>query len=205
MSIVKILDDVTAWARQNICSKIELKVPPKLSEPNDNDYDHKKANPVAFTMYVPTDDKLPKNIPSAFPSLGVRFIKGVDDLSTMTGSIGIQFLLSVWNPGTHGADLLAPQQGDPLSWSPVPDAEKQFERNGDGWRDVWNFTDIAVQAVESATNISGYKIDRSIPVEFGPLTEQEAVPDYYPFWFTWVSFQLTYPLMRNINEAEDFL
>ncbi len=186
MSIVKILDDVTEWARQNICSKIELKVPSKLNEPNDNDYDHKKANPVAFTMYVPTDDKLPKNIPSAFPSLCVRFIEGADNLTDMTGTIGIQFLLSAWNPGTHGA-------------------EKQFERNGEGWRDVWNFTDIAVQAIESATNIFGYKIDRSIPVKFGPLTEQEAVPDYYPFWFTWVSFQLTYPLRRNINEAEDFL
>lgn len=205
MSIVKILDDVTAWARMNICSKIELKVPPKGTEPNDYAYEYKKANPVAFTMYVPTEDKLPKNIPSAFPSLCVRFIEGEDNLSDMTGTIGIQFLLSAWNPGTHADDNFVVQQGDPFTWLQDTTTGKQFERNGDGWRDIWNFTDIAVQAVESVTHISGYKIDRSIPVKFGPLTEQEAVPDYYPFWFTWVSFQLTYPLRRKIEDVQKFL
>lgn len=184
MSIVKILDEVTEWAEKNICSKIMLKVPPANGEPNDYDYDYRVANPVAFTMYVPTEDKLPKTIPSAFPSLCVRFIEATDDLSSMTGTMGVQFLLSAWNPGTHGTE---------------------FERNGDGWRDIWNFTDIAVQAVESVTHISGYKIERSVPVKFGPLTEQEAVSDFYPFWFTWVTFQITYPLLRNIENTQEFL
>ncbi len=205
MSIVKILDDVTDWARKNICSKIELKVPPKNTEPNDNGYEYETANPVAFTMYVPTEDKLPKNIPSAFPSLCVRFLKGTDNLSEMKGTIGIQFLLSTWNPGKHSADNFVMQNGDPFIWVKDQSTTEKFERNGDGWRDAWNFTDIAVQAVESVTNISGYKIDRSIPVEFGPLTEQEAVPDYYPFWFTWVTFQLTYPLLRKIENAQEYL
>lgn len=205
MSIVKILDDVTEWARQNICSKIELKVPPKNSEPNDYEYDYKLANPVAFTMFVPTEDRLPKNTPSAFPSLCVRFIEAEDDFASMKGTVGIQFLLSAWNPGTHGQDMIAPQPGDGLTWVSDPDAKNSFERNGEGWRDIWNFTDIAVRAVESATNISGYEIDRSVPVKFGPLTEQEAVPDYYPFWFTWVTFQLTYPLRRNIEDVQEFL
>lgn len=194
MSIVKILDDVTEWAKQNICSKIELKVPPKNGEPNDFEYEYQLAQPVAFTMYVPAEDKLPKNIPSAFPSLCVRFMKGEDDLTTMKGTMGIQLLLSVWTPGTYREDYITKQP-----------AEKQLERNGGGWRDIWNFTDIAVRAVESTTSIAGYKIDRSVPVEFGPLTEQEAIPDYYPFWFTWVTFQLTYPLMRNIDDVQEFL
>jgi hypothetical protein len=194
LSIVKILDDVTEWAKQNICSKIELKVPPKNGEPNDFEYEYQLAQPVAFTMYVPAEDKLPKNIPSAFPSLCVRFMKGEDDLTTMKGRLGIQLLLSAWTPGTYREDYISKQP-----------AEKQLERNGGGWRDIWNFTDIAVRAVESTTSIAGYKIDRSVPVEFGPLTEQEAIPDYYPFWFTWVTFQLTYPLMRNIDDVQEFL
>ena len=184
MTIVKILDEVTAWARENICTKIVLKVPPKGAAPNDDAYAYQTANPVAFTMYVPTEDKLPKDIPAAFPSLCVRFIEANDDLATMTGTVGIQFLLSAWNPGKHGTE---------------------FERNGEGWRDIWNFTDIAVSAVESVTNISGYKLDRSVPVKFGPLAEQESIPDFYPFWFTWVTFQLTYPLMRNIENTQEFL
>ena len=96
------------------------------------------------------------------------------------------------NPGTYKEDL-------------PPGSNSPFERNGEGWRDAWNFTDIAVHAVESVTNICGYEIDRSVPVKFGPLTEQEAIPDYYPFWFTWVTFQLTYPLLRNIQDAQEFL
>ena len=184
MSIVKILDDVTAWAQQNICAKIELKVPPKATEPNDDEYRYETANPTAFTMYVPPEDKLPKHVPSAFPSLCVRFMHSEDDLSNMRGSVGIQMMLSAWSPGKHGTE---------------------FERNGEGWRDIWNFTDIAVQAVESATSICGYEIDRSVPVRFGPLAEQEAISDFYPFWFTWVTFQLTYPLMRNIEHTNEFL
>ena len=205
MSIVKILDDVTNWARQNICSKIELKVPPKNTEPNDSAYEYKTANPVAFTMYVPTDDKLPENIPSSFPSLCVRFMEGENDLSNNKGTIGIQLLLSVWRPGTYGADLFVADSDDPFRWLLPKDAYKKFERNGEGWRDVWNFTDLAVRAVESATKISGYEIDRSVPVKFGPLTEQDAIPDYYPLWFTWVTFQLTYPLKRNIEDFQHLL
>lgn len=205
MSIVKILDDVTEWARQNICAKIALKVPPEDGAPNDHDYEYKTANPVAFTMYVPTEDKLPKDIPSAFPSLCVRFMEASDNLTSMNGTIGIQLLLSVWNPGTHGQDSFTVDPDDPFRWQAHQDEKVKFQRNGHGWRDVWNFTDIAVQAVESVTNISGYRIDRSVPVKFGPLTEQEAIPDYYPFWFTWVTFQLTYPLRRNIENTKEFL
>lgn len=205
MSIVKILDDVTEWARQNICSKIELKVPPANGNANDYDYDYKQSSPVAFTMYVPTEDKLPKNILSAFPSLCVRFLEGETDLSKKKGTIGIQLLLSAWNPGTHGVDMITVQQDGSFNLVKGPAVDKQFERNGNGWRDIWNFTDIAVRAVESVTHISGYAIDKSIPVKFGPLTEQDAVPDYYPFWFSWVTFQLTYPLMRNTEEIQEFL
>lgn len=188
MTIVTILDEVTKWAQQNICSQIMLKVPPKNTEPNDYEYEYQTANPVAFTMFIPTQDRLPEDIPSAFPSLCVRFIDGEEDVARMKGTIGIQFLLSVWNPGKYSAN-----------------PEKQFQRNGDGWRDVWNFADIAVRAIEQTTNISGYEIDQTIPVKFGPLTEQEAVPDYYPFWYAWVSFQLTYPLRRNTADIQEFL
>ena len=205
MSIVTILDAVTQWAQENICSKVLLKVPPKNIEPNDDDYAYKTANPVAFTMYVPTEDKLPENIPSAFPSLCVRFMEGADHLSDMSGTIGIQLMLSAWNPGTYGLDMLESSPDDSLSWQAQKDANVKFARNGDGWRDIWNFTDVAVRAIESTNNISGFAIDRSVPVKFGPLTEQEAVPDFYPFWFTWVSFQLTYPLLRNTEDFQDLL
>ena len=65
--------------------------------------------------------------------------------------------------------------------------------------------DIALREVESVTNIGGYTIDRAKPVKFGPLTEQEAIPDFYPMWFAWLSFTVNYPLRRNIQELQNFL
>jgi hypothetical protein len=59
--------------------------------------------------------------------------------------------------------------------------------------------------VESATHIGEYTIDRATPVKFGPLTEQESIPDFYPLWFAWVSFRVTYPLRRNIKEIQNLL
>ena len=204
MAIVKILDDVTAWAKDNICSKIQLKVPPKNTEPIDADYAYKTANPVAFTMFVPTEDRLPANIPAAFPSLCVRFLEGEDDMVKDKGTIGIQLLLSVWNPGNHTADRFVVRKNDVFQRDRGT-TEKQFERNGEGWRDLWNFADLAVQAIEETTSIAGYEVDRSVPVKFGPLSEQDAVPDYYPFWFAWVTFQLSYSLRRNVADIQEFL
>lgn len=119
----------------------------------------------------------------------------------------MQLCFSTWNPGTHGADVLKPVPGDSLrmqQWT-GPEAEEYFDRNGDGWRDAWNLVDIALREIESRTNIAGYEIDRSTPVKFGPLTEQEAIPDFYPFWYAWISFTLTYPLRRNNPSVETLL
>ena len=205
MSVVKILDDVKAWAEEEICSKIQLKVPPEGDEPNDRDYDHTLTNPVAFAMYVPTKDKLPPKIKSVFPSVCVRFLEGADNMRDKEGGIGIQLCFSAWDPGLHGSDLLLPQaDGSHRRWT-GPEANDFFQRYGEGWRDVWNFVDLALRAVESATHIKGHEIDISTDVKFGPLIEQEAIADYYPFWFACVSFRLKYQLRRNIKDLKQYL
>ena len=203
MSVVHLIDTLTEWARQNICTQIKLKQPPQNMEPNDSGYSYEEVNPVAFSMYVPSSEKLPPNIHSPFPSLCVRFIKGADSLADGEGGVNIQFCFSAWDPGIHGQDIFHPQEdGSFARQGPV---YAEYERNADGWRDVWNFVDIALRAVESVTGIGGYTIDRKTPVEFGPLVEQEAVADYYPFWFAWISFRVNYPLWRNIEHLNQFL
>ena len=205
MSVVNLLDNVTNWVRENICTKILLEVPPDDTEPCDQDYVNKLAHPSAFTMYVPTKDKLQPPVLSPFPSVCIRFMDGADDLAASKGSIGIQLCFSAWNPGTHGADVLMPQGDKAYRRWTGKEADAYFERNGEGWRDVWNTVDIAIRAVESVTAIGGYEIDRTVPVKFGPLTEQEAIADFYPFWFAWVSFQLNYPLLRNNQDIQQYL
>ena len=205
MSVVNLLDRVTEWVQTNICPKILLKVPPDDTEPCDQDYINETANPTAFSMYVPTKDKLAPPIKSPYPSVCVRFMDGTDDLTASKGSIGIQLCFSAWNPGTHGADVYEPKADGTFHRWTGEEADAYFKRNGDGWRDVWNAIDIALRAVESTTNIAGFEVDRSVPVKFGPLTEQEAIPDYYPFWYAWVSFQLNYPLRRNNQDIQKYL
>lgn len=201
MSVVHVIDTLTEWARQNICEQINLKVPPENTAPDDSGYSYNLATPAAFAMYVPTSDKLPPGSHPPFPSLCVRFVTGQDVPADGGGSVEVQFCFSEWDPGTHGEDEFLPN-GDGTYRRGKGGA---FWRNGDGWRDAWNFVDIALREVESVTNIGGYTIDRAKPVKFGPLTEQEAIPDFYPMWFAWLSFTVNYPLRRNIQELQNFL
>lgn len=208
MAVVTILDSVTDWVRETICSQIRLKVPPADEQAaTDAGYEYNRVTPAAFTLFVPTKEKLPPSVISPIPSVCVRFLEGADSMAGSSGNITVQLCFSTWSTGTHGEDILQPDPDDTKKWTQWTgeEADAYFKRNGDGWRDAWNFVDIALREIESRTNIAGYEIDRSVPVKFGPLTEQEAIPDYYPFWFAWVSFSLTYPLRRNVREIESFL
>ena len=203
MSVVHVIDTLTKWAEQNICKDVKLKMPPPNLEANDEGYAYKTVTPTAFPMYVPTSEKLPPSIHSPYPSLCVRFVKGSDEINSGSGHLDVQFCFSAWDPGTHSKDILRPT--GPMSFIKNNSEHAEFERNGNGWRDVWNFVDTALRAVESVTNIEGYTIDRETPVEFGPLTEQESIPDFYPFWFAWISFRVNYPLRRNIKDLQKYL
>ena len=207
MSVVYLIDTITEWAQQNICGEIRLKVPPENEDAAvDAGYEYKLANPVAFPMYVPSSEKLPPGVHSLFPSLCVRFITGEDTPSSGEGFLDLQLCFSAWDPGLHGEDILLPNgQGGSKQWT-GDEAAEYFRRTGDGWRDAWNFVDIALRALENVTHIAGYAIDRSTPIKFGPLTEQNEIADLYPTWFAWITFRVTYPLsMRNIADIQNFL
>ena len=208
MTVVTTLDTITQWVRERIAPKIKLKVPPQdESAPTDAGYDYQLANPAVFELYVPTKEKLAPGILSPIPSICVRFAEGSDDLSKYSGAIGVELYFSAWDPGTHGRDILLPVEGKPLErkqWT-GPEAEAYFRRNGDGWRDAWNAVDFALREIERATNINGLVIDRRVPIRYGPLREQEAIPDYYPFWFAWISFSVTQPLVRSIEGVDELL
>lgn len=201
MSVVHVIDTVTKWTRENVCERIKLKVPPENTDPNDEGYEYELATPAAFAMYVPSSEKLPPNIHAPFPSVCVRFLTGQDSQDKGSGAIDLQLCFSAWDPGLHNRDLFLPNGDGSFRVS----GNETFQRNGDGWRDAWNFVDIALREIESTTNIDGYLIDRSTPVKFGPLTEQEEIADLYPFWFAWVSFRVNYPLRRNIEDFQKFL
>ena len=199
--IVTVIDTLTEWAKDHICKAIRLKVPPDNFSPVDSGYSYKLENPEALPMYLPPSDKLPKSVRFTHPSLCVRFLKAGDSMTKNEGYVDIQFLFSVWNPGDHGEDLYLP------NWdgSYYKQTDAAFEKGSSGWRDVWNFVDIARRELESVTSIKGLIIDKSTDIEYGPITEQEAIVDAYPYWYSWLSFRVNYPLMRNNEDLEQYL
>lgn len=206
MSVVHVIDTVTEWARGNICDKILLKQPPTdLEGPEDGAYEYTRVHPAVFSMYVPTTEKLPPNIHAPFPNLCVGLTQGQDETAANKGYVDLQLSFSAWNPGVHGRDVLKPVGDNSFRVWSEEEAKTYFQRTGTGWRDVWNFVDIALRAVESVTHIGGYTIDPATPVKYGPMPPQEGIPDFYPYWFAWISFRVTYPLRRNISSLQNFL
>lgn len=203
MSVVHIIDTLTDWARDHICNEIQLKVPPENDDPMDSEYEYQLANPTAFPMYIPAGDKLPKGVLHDHPSLCVRFMSAQDDMSAREGGMDVQIVFCVWDPGQHSEDVFQPN-GDG-SFRRQEAAETEFERNGAGWRDVWNFVDLAVRKLESVDSIGGCTIDKSTPFEYGPEKVDEAIADFYPYWYATLSFRVTYPLMRNNEEYDQYL
>ena len=208
MTTTGILDIVTDWARENICPQILLKVPPDDdADPTGVGYDYQRVNPAAFTMYLPSREKLPPGVLSPVPSICVQCTEGEDNMQSRQGIMRLQLSFSTWSPGTYGADMAEPNPDDymrPKKW-PKEKAEAYFVRTGDGWRDAWNMLDIALRELESVTNIGGLIIDPGTPIKHGPFAEQKQIIDFYPFWYAWASFAVTYPIQRNIRGVESLL
>ena len=199
--IVTVIDAVTAWAKKTICPEILLKVPPENDAAMDAGYSYTLDHPEAIPMYKPTGDKLPIDIQYTTPSICVYFVKAGDSMAEGEGYVDLQLLFSVWDPGQHGEDVYLPNGDGSFRKGSTPD----FQKGGSGWRDVWNFVDIARRALESTTSIDGLAIDKQVPIEYGPVTDQETIVDFYPYWYSVLSFRVTYPLMRNNEDLEQYL
>ena len=208
MSIVNIIDRVCAWADTAICENIRLKAAPADSAAVDGGYDYQLVKPAVFPLFVPTSDRLPPKVLSQFPSLCVRVTEGTDDMTAKSGGVTIQLGLSAWNPGTHAKDLYTCNaEGETLVFTPykTPQGDGYFVQDAEGWRDAWNFLDVARRAVEGAASIDGLQIDRAAGVRFGPYKEQEAIPDFYPLWFAWLEFTIRYPIVYDMPQYSEFL
>lgn len=205
-TVVGTLDTVTAWVQKNICDKVKLKKPP-LDETGATDagYEYELVTPHAFSFYVPTQDKISLPAVAPIPSVCVRIYDGEIDLTAKENSTKIELLLATWNPGTHGEDILNPvDSGTFKEWTGA-EADAYFQKNGDGWRDAWCMVDAALREIGNTTNIDGLEIDRSVPVKYSPLKEQEAIPDFYPFWFASITFGIKQPITVNISNIQNFL
>lgn len=203
MTVVNVIDRITRWAEENICKKVRLKLPD--DDQGGGEYSYQLVQPAAFSMYVPGSDRLPQGTGSPVPSLCVRLLEGQDSPAAGGGRLKIQLCFSTWDTGCHGRDIFAPQRGTPGAFENNPTGEAEaYRRDGDGWRDAWNFVDTALREIESTQILNGVPLAMEDGIRFGPFKEQETIPDFYPLWFAWVSFSVTYPIAR-VRPWEDLL
>ena len=206
MAITSNIDKIVNWFQTAVCPHIQLKVPDDYV--NDGSYGVEITTPTAFAMYVPTKDKKPPDVKAPIPSICVQVLKGKDSPAMHMGKMTIQLAIAAWNPGVHGSEKVKPvSKADELSgYFYTKEKNEEFERSYEGWRDVWNFTDMVVAALENTEYIADMRLIKENDIEYGPFTEDGAIMNYYPYWFSWVQFTLEYGLARKIPDAyKDFL
>lgn len=189
MTIVTTIDSICEWLNANVCPNIKLKKPPKDGTPTNAKYEYELVHPYAFPLYLPTKDKLPPAVETKLPSICVQLEYGNDTTDNREMSISLGF--GAWNPGIHPDDWIIPdgteaENADVLS------------NEAEGWRDLWNFVDYTVTAIEQSTYLGeNVEVVRSENIEFGPYKEQDSIVSYYPFWFAYTTFKVRSSLFRN--------
>ena len=177
MSIVNSIETVREWLGSTVCPMVQLKLPDDSA--TDASYPYKLVNPTAFSLFVPSKDRLPPKVPAPIPSVC----------------------------GYHGRDIFKPKNdgsGAYVQWQ-NEEAAAFFEKNGEGWRDAWNFVDTALRMIENAEYIGPLRVMKEDGITFGPVSEQDAVPDFYPYWFAWVEFSAEEPLTRTPKDYQHLL
>lgn len=204
MSIVNSIEIVREWLAANVCPLVQLKLPDDNA--TDASYPYKLVNPAAFSLFIPSKDRTPPKIAAPIPSVCVQIVQGKDDMIASTRGIKIRLCFAAWDPGYHGPDIFKPTgdgSGSYIQWNDE-EAKAIFLKNGEGWRDVWNFVDTALREIEDAEYINGLRLVKEDGITFGLFTEQDAVPDFYPFWYAWVELTVSEILTRN-HKAYDHL
>lgn len=205
MSIVNSIETVREWLSSTVCPMVELKLPDDNA--TDASYPYKLVNPTAFSLFVPSKDRLPPNVPAPIPSVCVQLAQGDDNMIQSARGIKIRLCFSAWDPGYHGLDFYYPKNDGSGAYIQHHNEEATafFQKNGEGWRDAWNFVDTALRMIEDAEYIGRLRVAKEDGISFGPVSEQDAVPDFYPYWFAWVEFTVEEALTRAPKDYQHLL
>lgn len=203
MSIVNSIEVIKDWLTENVCQLVKLKLPDDNA--TDASYPYKLVNPAAFALFVPTKDRMPPKVAAPIPSVCVQLVSGSDDTIKSSRGTKIRLLFSAWDPGYHGPDIFKPKGNDAYIQQYNEEATTAFEKNSEGWRDAWNFVDTALRVIENSEHIGELRVIKEEGINFGPVTEQDSVVDFYPYWFAWVEFSVEETLVRRQKIYEHFL
>lgn len=167
MAIVKQLDIIKSWLEKEICPNFKLK---EANDENvDATYSYEIVNPSVFILYVPPKELIPEK--NRVPSICVQFDDG-QETRDGGGKLNVRLQFSIFNPGEH--------------------TENGFDRNTEGWRDVWNLIDYTMERIRNTEVIEGLRIVKEDGVKCGPISDQGQIPLFYPYYFAWLTFSVEY-------------
>ena len=200
MTNTKIIEDLTNWVDENICSKVTLKKPTDSSVGGQVQY----VKPAAFALFVPAKDRLPPNVAAPCPSICVQVMEAKDRMIEHKRLMKIRLAISCWNPGTQSGEIFVPHAvedapfGVAFSQGTEP---ASYARNLDGWKDIWNLMDVALREIEGTEFFAGCRLIKEQDIEFGPFVEEGAIWDYYPYWNSWISFNIEAGLVTKTPKS----
>lgn len=207
--LVRTIQSVANWLTENVCEKIQLKLPDDSK--NNNEYSVRTVHPAAFPLYVPGKDRLPPEVPAPVPSVCVQLIEGNDDLFNRNRLLNIRLVMACWNPGIHGNERFLPKEnknalGGCSYFIRNEENNQVYRKTMDGWKDSMNFQDTVLTELEKSEYIAGNRIVKEAGIKFGLFSEEGDICDYYPYWHSWITFQLSVGLSaKNPKSYEDLL
>lgn len=185
MTIPQSLESFAEWLAANVCPKVTLK--------SANDKDIEKCEPVhpaSFAMFLPTKEKLPPGIKAESPAVVTQLIEGQHKMTEGKTQYKLQLSFTAWNPGTH------PQETSGAT---------KLVRTTEGWKDVWNFVERALQEIENAEYMNGFRLMKELGITFGQFQQEGQVSDLYPYWGAWAILTVEQGLARTAASYKNLL
>lgn len=209
MTVADTIDKISDWIKNNVASQIKLKLPD--DKKNTANYQYKLVHPAVFTMLVPSNNDRNAPMSQIAPSITVQLVDGSEQGEK--GRINVKFHILTWSTGLHGSDVLnrvddKSDQGH-LSqlyeiWNDA-DSSEYYKRFYEGWRDVWNLTDILLRELRSNIFIDGIKLCTDAAIEYGQYSDRDLIIDFAPYWASYVTASFEYGLGKTISDIDDFL
>ncbi|MBR1625594.1 MAG: hypothetical protein IJ681_00450 [Bacteroidales bacterium] len=177
---IDILETIQKWLKSEVCSQFKFKKP---NDDNISGYNYETVNPDVFLMFPPTRDV--NDNKAVVPSITVQFDKRTDLTTKSQGVMHVRLNFATWDPGVH--------------------ANGEFQRNVEGWRDVLNFVEATLREIENTEYIDNIRIIKEREIESGPLSEQGAIIDFYPYWFSYISFYCEFRVVSTKKKYSELL
>lgn len=168
---------VCDFLEQEICPNFLLKRGQAGKDFDDGDPEW--VHPTVYPLWLPpSTDWLTQTKRAVHPSIAVMATCETS-LARAESRVAVTLGIGTWNPGTHACETTDPD---------APALSLDME----GWAEGFRIADAIVDRLRRQSSIgAGLVADISVPAKLGPWEEDGALVDFYPFYYTRLTFEAT--------------